>query len=408
MNSLQTSWPDRFHYLDTALQQHRWLWSAQPFKQSRPSWCEHLPELTSLLLNLPDEQVERYTADSTLGLQLLAEYLPELFELNEQLVLPWYRQTTTADAGPHIAWEIPGRKWQQITAFQRAVTPSAAAVVEWCGGKGHLGRLLANQWRVPVATLEWNETLCREGERLAARVGTQQRFHCCDIHATQATDHLKKHHVVALHACGSLHRKLLRDAVEMSVPALDLVPCCYAHGLNSDYIPFSASATLNLSRDEVRLAVTDSATATPAQIRLRDREMAWKLGFDILRRELLQVDEYRPIPSINKAWLNLPYRDFCRQLAQREGLTLPSGLNWQHYENIGWYRQREVMRLSLVRIAFRRALEMWLVLDMGSYLTQHGYRLNLGTFCERDVSPRNILLSARKTDYPSEKCGSKG
>ena len=400
MNSPHASWLDRFRYLDAALQQYRWLWSAQPFKQSQPPWCERLPDLTSHLLNLTAEQVELYTADSALCLQLLApyvpQYLPELRELSEQLILTQYRPQATADTGPHMVWEIPGRKWQQINAFQRAVASAAATVVEWCGGKGHLGRLLASQWRVPVATLEWNETLCKEGERLAVRAGAKQRFYCCDIHSDHAAGYLKQHHVVALHACGSLHRKLLRDAVEVGIPALDLAPCCYAHGLSGEYKPFSASATLVLSRDEVRLAVTDSATAAPAQIRLRDREMAWKLGFDVLRRELLQVNEYRPISSINKAWLKLPYREFCAQLAQRDGLVLPAKLDWQHYESAGWHRQREVMRLSLVRIAFRRALELWLVLDMANYLTQNGYRVSLGTFCERKISPRNILLSARK------------
>ena len=400
MNSPQSSWLDRFRYLDAALQQYRWLWSAQPFKQSQPPWCERLPDLTSYLLNLTEEQVERYTVDSALCLQLLTpylpQYLPELRELSERLILPQYRPQATADTGPHMVWEIPGRKWQQIDAFQRAVAPAAATVVEWCGGKGHLGRLLASQWHVPVATLEWNETLCKEGERLAVRAGTNQRFYCCDIHSVHAAGYLKQHHVVALHACGSLHRKLLRDAVVLGIPALDLVPCCYAHGLSGEYKPFSASATLVLSRDEVRLAVTDSATAAAAQIRLRDREMAWKLGFDVLRRELLQIDEYRPISSINKAWLNLPYREFCGQLAQRDGLELPARLDWQRYESAGWHRQREVMRLSLVRIAFRRALELWLVLDMANYLTQNSYRVSLGTFCERKISPRNILLSARK------------
>jgi len=402
MNSLPSSWLDRFLYLDAALQRCRWLWSAQPFKQHRPSWCEHLPELTAHLLSLPDEQVERYTADSTLCLQLLGTYLPqfqpELRELERLLILPQYRQLATTDAGPHIIWEIPGRKWRQIDAFQRAVAPAATSIVEWCGGKGHLGRSLASQWRVPVTTLEWNETLCRDGERLAMRAGTQQRFHCCDIHSIHAADYLKHQHVVALHACGSLHRKLLRDTVEAGVPAVDLVPCCYAHGLDSEYVPFSDFATLVLSRDEVRLAVTDSATAASAQIRLRDREMAWKLSFDVLRREQLQVDEYRPIPSINKTWLNLPYQEFCGLLAQRDGLALPAGLDWQRYENTGWHRQREVMRLSLVRIAFRRVLELWLVLDMASYMTSHGYQVSLGTFCEQTISPRNILLSARKAD----------
>ncbi len=394
---MHPSWENRFLDLDAGLQQYRWLWSTQPFKQIRPAWCTRLPDLTTDLLNLPDDQIDRYTADSALGLQFLAQYLPELRAFGESLSLPPYDAPITADAGQHITWEIPGRKWRQIEAFHRAVPPASTPVVEWCGGKGHLGRLLARQWEVPVTTLEWNKALCREGERLAARAGTQQRFHCCDIHAPATADHLTQTHVVALHACGSLHRKLLRDAVNAQVPALDLAPCCYAHGLDGDYQPFCAAANLLLSRDEVRLAVTDSATAAPAQLRLRDREMAWKLGFDLLRRELLQCDDYRPIPSIEKSWLSLPYGEFCDRLARREGLALPAAVNWPHYESTGWRRQREVMRLSLVRIAFRRALELWLVLDMANYLTQHNYLVSVGTFCDRTVSPRNILLSARKT-----------
>jgi hypothetical protein len=402
MTSPQLSSMERFLYLDAALQQYRWLWSVQPFKQRRPPWCEHLPELTEHLLNLTDEQVESYSADSTMCLHLLASalphYQPQMQEFSEHLELPRLPQQDIAHTDPHIVWEIPGRKWRQIEAFQRSVAPAAASVVEWCGGKGHLGRLLARQWRVPVTTLEWNETLCREGTRLALRAAVPQRFHHGDIRSIGAEDFIRYHHAVALHACGALHRKLLNDAVAVGVPALDLVPCCYAHGLNGNYAPFSALATLNLTRDDVRLAVTDSATATAAQVRLRDREMAWKLGFGLMRQTLQNSGEYQSISPIDKSWLSLPYHKFCGRLAQRDRLALPATTDWQYYESAGWLRQREVMRLSLVRNAFRRAVELWLVLDMVNYLTRHGYRVILGTFCDRAVSPRNILLSARKAD----------
>ena len=53
------------------------------------------------------------------------------------------------------------------------------------------------------------------------------------------------------------------------------------------------------------------------------------------------------------------------------------------------------MRLSLLRAAFRRALEMWLVLDMANFITENGYQVALSTFCERELTPRNILISAR-------------
>jgi hypothetical protein len=53
------------------------------------------------------------------------------------------------------------------------------------------------------------------------------------------------------------------------------------------------------------------------------------------------------------------------------------------------------MRLSVVRHAFRRALEVWLVADLASYLDARGYAVEIGQFCARQLTPRNVLISAR-------------
>jgi hypothetical protein len=54
-------------------------------------------------------------------------------------------------------------------------------------------------------------------------------------------------------------------------------------------------------------------------------------------------------------------------------------------------------RLSLVQQIFQRPLEMWLVYDRALFLQQHGYYVDLFTFCERRVTPRNLLIQARKS-----------
>jgi hypothetical protein len=74
---------------------------------------------------------------------------------------------------------------------------------------------------------------------------------------------------------------------------------------------------------------------------------------------------------------------------------LAGSIDWDRYEALGWQRQHETMRLSLVRHAFRRAIEVWLVLDLVNYLIGKGYEVGLCTFCERELTPRNILISAR-------------
>lgn len=379
--------------LDDLLTQYGWLWRPQPFKQARPAWCQQLPDLTTELLALDDDTLTTLMSDDGALLSLLAIHLPPLATLKTLCQLPASDPVELAPVTPHLSWAVPGRKWSQIECFAKAIGPVEIPLLEWCGGKGHLGRLLATQWRQPVTTLERDAALCRDGELLAGRARVEQRFHAVDV--LTPTPHLAGRHAVALHACGELHRALVRQAVTARLPAFDIAPCCYHLGSGPVYHPFSGEATLHLSPDDLRLAVTETVTASAREVGKRDREMAWKLGFDQLRRDYSGDHHYHPIRPIDKQWLGLEFAGFCQQLAQREQWVIGSNAEWSYYEQYGWARQREVMRLSLVRNAVRRPLELWLTLDMASYLAIQGYKVTLGTFCNRQITPRNLLLSAR-------------
>jgi hypothetical protein len=391
--SAQTQFATSLSRLDEFLRAHEWLWRPQPFKEQQPGWCLRLPALSDVLLNLSDTDLAHYSQDDAALLALLEQYLPELCALHEWRVLSDREQHPLANAGPHFYWEIPGRKWAQIMAFAATVGAVKQPLLEWCGGKGHLGRLLAQQWQVPVLTLDKNEELCAKGGRLAQRAHIAQQFVVADVLSCSQTQSMHKKHVIALHACGELHRTLVQQAVAAQVPALDLAPCCYYFAAANQYQPFSEGLQLQLTRDDLRLAVTETVTASPREVQWRDREMAWKLGFDRWRRDATGDDRYHPIASIDKSWLRLSFDEFCRQLAQREQLHL--NVDVARYEAIGWQRQHDVMRLNLARQNFRRALELWLVLDIANFMEMHGYRVSIGQFCRRTTTPRNILISAR-------------
>lgn len=384
-----------FRQLDAFLAEHAWLWRPQPFKQARPSWCDRLPGLYETLLALSDEELARLTDDGTALTALLDEHLSGVGMLVELSRLTECQTMTLADLGPHFASAIPGRKWKQVEAFAAALGAVHAPLLEWCGGKGHLGRLLAAQWQSPVLTLEHNPVLCEEGRHLARRAHVDQAFRLDDALAPSAAEAVTGRHAVALHACGELHRTLVRQAIAAKAPALDIAPCCYHLLLEGEYRPFSANAQLLPGRDDLRLAVTETVTAVNREIRLRDREMAWKLGFDVMRRRYGADEGYRPIKPIDKSWLKMDFAGFCTALAKREGLDLPETVAWQSAEAAGWQRQRDTMRLSLPRHAFRRAIEIWLVLDLANALSDNGYTVQIGTFCSRELTPRNILITAR-------------
>ncbi|HLO64310.1 MAG TPA: methyltransferase, partial [Azonexus sp.] len=333
--------------------------------------------------------------DSVAALVYLARHLPEVAELSALTELPACQASTPGNHGTRWAWEIPGRKQSQIEAFAAASRPGGSSVLDWCGGKGHLGRWLALEWKLPVHTLEIDTLLCDEGERLARKAAVDQHFWRRDALAVADWPQAGQH-AVALHACGDLHRRLLTQGCTAGVSHFDVAPCCYYRGVDKTYVPLHGAGGLTLTRDDMRLAVTETVTASPRLARQRDREMAWKLGFDAFRRENAG-DSYKTFKPVPAAWFRQGFGDFLQQMALREGL--PAGAAAQSAERIevhGWRRQREVMRLSIVRHAFRRALEIWLVLDLAGYLENNGYAVELGIFCPRQLTPRNLLISARR------------
>jgi hypothetical protein len=380
--------------LDTALLAWRQLWHPQPFREARPAWCEQWPALTAALLALSDADAAHLNDDAPAALRWLAAYLPEVDGLLPLIDIPVAENTPPSVPGERWAWEIPGRKRAQIEAFAGAVQPGGEGVIDWCGGKGHLGRLLGLAWQKPVHTLEIDAALCADGEQLAGRIGLDHRF--IERDALAVADWPRPgQQAVALHACGNLHRRLVEHGAGAGVARFDVAPCCYYRGVDTHYQPLSAGGQLQLSRDDTRLAVTETVTASPRLTRQRDHGIAWKLAFTAWREQVggVAYKTFKPVPA---PWLRGSFADFLANMAVREGLPAPDQRHLDAIEAAGWQRLREVLRLSIPRHAFRRALELWLVLDLADYLGERGYEPSLSTFCDRQLTPRNLLLTARR------------
>lgn len=392
----------RFARLTSLLAAWQPLWRPAPFMCRRVPWRSEWPELADRLLGLSDAEVMRLQADpwrdSPLDAWLPVDELAELVRLPsldaESVALP--------DAwGQHVG----GRKWQQIEAFARHlhVRPHER-LLEWCAGKGHLARALARVHRCEVTALEWQASLCQSGSRLAAGQQVPVEWQQQDVLAADTRRFLTPPtHAIALHACGDLHRRLLDLAAETG-NAVTLAPCCYHRTHEAEYRPVSRYGhrlcrlhSLPLARADLALAVQETVTAPLGVRRRREQASAWRLGFDELQRELRGEDRYLPVPSLAYGQLPERFDDFCRWAAEQKGLALPPALDPTPFERAGWRRLAEVKRLELVRHLFRRPLEVWLVMDRVARMEEAGFRVEVGTFCAPQLTPRNLLIRARKT-----------
>ena len=391
----------RFQAVDSFLIEHQTLWRPRPFVHypAIPWEAEH-PQLAAWLRAQSLEHAEAAHNQPYL-LQAPAPFLQLAAQAHDLSQIGELPQSPATVLPARFSSDVPGRKWQQIDAFARSLsfTHTPQHWLDWCAGKGHLGRMLAHTGG-SLTCLEYNPQLVSSGQQLSHKLGIAAQHIEQDVLAADAAKQLQAQHTpVALHACGELHTRLLQLASQVGCQHVAVAPCCYNRISTASYQPLSASAktsSLQLSIDDLGLPLSETVTAGARVRRRRDQSMAWRLAFDLLQRQLRGIDEYLPTPSLPPAWLDKSFTNYCQDLAALKQLPNPAKQNWQQLEQHGWQRLAEVRNLELLRGLFRRPLELWLLLDRALYLQEQGYTVRLGTFCSHQQSPRNLLLLAER------------
>ncbi|MAE22501.1 MAG: SAM-dependent methyltransferase [Pseudomonas sp.] len=390
----------RFRALDSFLLQHQALWRPRPFHHLQLPWETELAELATWLRSRSLEQAEA-SDNSPFALSAPAPF-PDL--ARQAQALSQLGEIPSLDSPPRahaLSVDVPGRKLAQIQAFASHLQfrQRPAHWLDWCSGKGHLGRWLTQDDQY-LTCLEYDPALIESGSALSKRLGLAAAHLQQDVLADDCDERLTKEHTpVALHACGDLHVRLLQLASRNGCPQLAVAPCCYNRIAGMHYQPLSAAAQgsgLQLSRDDLGLPLSETVTAGARVRRQRNQSMAWRLAFDLLQRQLRGIDDYLPTPSLPSDWFSKPFASFCHDLAELREVPSPGEQDWHALEARGWQRLAEVRNLELLRNLFRRPLELWLLLDRALYLQEQGYKVKLGTFCDYQLSPRNLLLLAER------------
>ncbi|MDT3230139.1 methyltransferase [Pseudomonas sp. rhizo25] len=386
----------RFKALDGFLIEHQGLWRPRPFTHLHLPWEAEHPALSRWLRqrSLAEAEASHNHPHDLPAPAPFPQLAAQALHLSAVDKLPTHM---LEPARHRLNVDVPGRKWQQIEAFGAALNFAETPThwLDWCAGKGHLGRRLLQPGQ-QLTCLEYDPALVASGQALSDRHNLPAAHRLQDVMADMAIN--PQHTPVALHACGDLHVRLLQLASAAGCKQLALAPCCYNRITADRYQALSAAgraSRLQLSREDLGLPLSETVTAGNRVRQQRDTSMARRLGFDRLQRQLRGCDEYLPTPSLPASWLDKPYADYCQELANVKGLSTGEQ-DWTALEAHGWHRLAEVRNLELVRGLFRRPLEMWLVLDRALFLQERGYNVEVGSFCETALTPRNLMVLAER------------
>jgi len=384
---------EQFFALDSLLKRNRQYWQCTAFDFDTLPW----PELQKPLNNLTDKQVAEIDSDQAQLYKFFAPYINGLEELEMLCELP-RAEKSYSDYPFWISNGIKGRKFDQLKDFVSALPNSTLPVLEWCAGKGHLGRMLAFNGASEVHSIELQSSLCKQGEQSAQQQGLAMRFSQVDVLTDNTSDFFNSDiHAVALHACGGLHQAFMRQASLAKVQKISFSPCCYHLFTANKYLAMSTLARksdLNLTHRDLKLSLQETVTAPSRLEKVRKTELEWRLGFDALRKSITDEQCYVSVPSVNKAIFSDSFKSFCAWAADKKTILLPQDTDYEKFLSIGQERKKITDRVELVRHVFRRAIEVWLVLDRALYLQQQGYQVSVKTFCEKQLTPRNIIILA--------------
>nr|WP_319536690.1 methyltransferase [uncultured Vibrio sp.] len=392
----------QFQFINDCLIENQSLWRFDPFQSSiHPvlPWQEQYPNLCQWLASLSPLQIERLKTKPEEALTEISAYVPVLKLLSEHTHLEAV-PLRGLDLDRGLDSGVPGRKLEQIVSMGEAAIQNHCGEewLEWCSGKGYLGRILTTQTNQPVTSFEYQQSLCDSGQLAANEHQWKMTFIQGDAFDAKSKAVFKPtQHAVALHACGDLHVRLLQYGCEAEVSAMTISPCCYHLIQGETYQPLSEIAqhsTLALSKQELRIPLQQTVTGGERVRRHRQQEMIFRLGFDLITRQVLGREEYQPVPSIRKSQLSGGFEAFCLWAAEQKAIDIRQSIDFKQYEALAEKRFWHMERMSLVQLVFQRPLELWLALDKVLYLEQRGYRARLSEFCAKSVTPRNILICA--------------
>lgn len=363
-----------FACYDEFLQENRGYWQLSAFAERQWPWTQN------------------QTA-------ILAKLSPQLASLPEITFVDRSKQVLEPAIPFWLSNGIQGRKLAQIDGFSQLVS-SHKGIIEWCAGKGHLGRILSFRKRLSVQSVEYQKALCDQGQRLAERSQLSQRFIHADVMQLPAGWLPNDCAVVALHACGDLHRRLLEQALQTARCELFVAPCCYHLQAHEYYQPLSQQAqrsALRISREQLKLAVQEQVTGGQRIAKLRDQEQLWRLVFELYRAQCTGQDDYQPLPSVPKHWFSGELQEFVRWACQQQHLlSCPSKAQLEALIPEAQRRLELVRSIDSIKQFLRQPFERWLLLDRALMLAEQGFDVTLREFCQRQHSPRNVMIIAKR------------
>lgn len=272
------------------------------------------------------------------------------------------------------------------------------------GGIGHLAQSLSSHYQLQAASLDMDPVLQQTGKERNSNDLVEYIHVKVDEDDESFQKLLSKNHMtLGLHTCGALAVHQLKASAGQKIKGLINFGCCYEKLQRYPQGQNISQAAKDLSEPIVfNFFALTLATRAHRKMTEKDHELKKKVKFYRYAIHMLMFDEYgiKELKTLGNSSPKLYDEDFATYVThQFDRLDLPLKHSAQELNAYFADPTRQtllwnMLTAELIRNAFGRLMELYLLLDRVLYLEEEGYQVELLEFFDEPLSPRNLGIVA--------------
>jgi hypothetical protein len=277
-------------------------------------------------------------------------------------------------------------------------------VVDIGGGIGHLAQSLANLYQLSTTSLDIDPVMQQTGKERQLDNKVEYIQVNVDAYNSKFRNLLTKNSMtLGLHTCGPLANHQIIASCLSKIKGLISFGCCYEK-LQHDPEHQNISQAAKDLKQPITFNYFALTLATRAHRKMDEKNYELKLKVKYFRYaiHILLHDEYgkKELISLGNSSPKLYDESFGNYVIEQfRRINLP--LHHTKEELDAYFEAPALQELiwkmlvaGLIRNAFGRVMEMYILLDRVLYLEEHDYNVQLFEFFDEPVSPRNIGIVA--------------
>lgn len=302
---------------------------------------------------------------------------------------------------------VRGKKRHEIEAIAPILQELAKSrLVDIGGGQGHLARIMAKHFNVPTLSVDRDASLQELGRKNLARLphrpypfDARVEFETFELGSDQAPANAfaPDDFVLGLHTCGDLAWHLMQQSLKNDCAGLLSFGCCYSKmELDADGYALNGPKDLKLSIHSLTLATrghkNDSKNAFDFKVLVK----RFRYTLHLFHWHKRDVKTFIPMGETVPRVYYGEFSEYALPRLAAHGIEA-SAQELNAFFQEEWVQKecRELLYANLIRWQFGRALELVILLDRAQKLSDAGMEVDLATYFNERISPRNIGILAR-------------